>query len=56
MLISLLIAILVIGLIIYLIRLLPLEEPWKTAAIAIVVVIAIIWLLGFIPGGPGRLF
>lgn len=56
MLVTLLITILVLGLVVYLIRLLPLEEPWKTAAIAIVIVIAIIWLLGFIPGGPGRLF
>lgn len=51
MLISLLIAILVIGLLVYLIQLLPLPDPFKTIAVAIVIIICIFWLLGYFPGG-----
>lgn len=44
-LISLLIMIVVIGLIIYLIGILPIAPPFKTAAYVIAVIVAIIWLL-----------
>jgi hypothetical protein len=51
MLISLLIAVLVIGLLIWLVQLLPLPDPFKTIAMVIVVIIAILWLLqSFAPG------
>lgn len=50
MLISLLIAVLVLGLLVYLIQLLPLPDPFRTVAIAIVILIAIFWLLGYLPG------
>lgn len=51
MLISLLIAVLVIGLLIWLIQMLPLPDPFKTIAMVIVVIIALLWLLqGFGPG------
>ena len=43
-LVGLLIAILIIGLIIYLIGLLPIQQPFKSIAYAIVVIILILWL------------
>lgn len=53
MLISLLIMVLVLGLIYYCVTLLPLPPPFKTVALVIVLIIAIIWLLQFIPAGHG---
>ena len=53
MLISLLIAILVIGLLIWLIQMIPLPEPFRTVAIVIVAIIAIIWLLESLGGATG---
>jgi hypothetical protein len=51
LLISLLITVLVLALILYLISMLPIEPKFKQVAIAIFVIIAIIWLLqGFV--GP----
>jgi hypothetical protein len=50
MLISLLIAVIVCGLLVYVVQLLPISQPFKQIAIAVVVVILIIWLLSFI--GP----
>lgn len=44
-LISLLIMIVVIGLVLYLIGILPIQPPFKTAAYVIAVLIFIIWLL-----------
>jgi hypothetical protein len=54
MLISLLIAVLVIGLIFYLLSIIPLPQPWANVAKVILVVIVIIWLLSFtgMLGGP----
>lgn len=52
MLISLLVAVIVIGLLIYLVQILPLPDPWKTIAVVLVVLIAILWLVGML-GGPG---
>lgn len=52
MLVGLLITILVLGLVLYLINMLPLEQPWKNIAFVIVIIIAIISLLRFLPGGP----
>lgn len=43
-LVSLLIAILIVGLILYLIGLLPIDQPFKTIAYAIVILLLIIWL------------
>jgi hypothetical protein len=54
-----LVAILVIGLIYYLITLLPVAQPFKNIALVIVIVIAIVYLLGFVGFGGGphwRLF
>jgi hypothetical protein len=48
MLISLLIAVIVIGLIFYVLSLLPIPQPWANIAKVILVVIVIIWLLGFV--------
>ena len=55
MLVSLLIAILVIGLLVWLVQMLPLPEPFKTVAVAIIIVVCIIWLLQGFGGyvGPG---
>ena len=52
MLISLLIAVIIIGLLFYVLSLLPIAQPWKNIATVILVVIVIIWLLGYI-GAPG---
>ena len=51
MLISLLIAVIIIGLLFYVLSLLPIAQPWKNIATVILVVIVIIWLLGFVPMG-----
>lgn len=53
MLISLLVAVIVIGLLIYLVQMLPLPDPWKTIAVILVILIALIWLLGSVGGGLG---
>lgn len=47
MLISLLVAIIIIGLIFYLLSVIPLPQPWLNIAKVLLVVIVIIWLLGF---------
>ena len=52
-LVSLLIAIVVLGLLLYVVGLLPLPAPFKTIAHVIVVLIAIIYLLGILGYGPG---
>jgi hypothetical protein len=54
MLISLLIAVIVIGLLFYVLSLLPIPQPWLNIARVILIVIVIIWLLGYVglPGGP----
>jgi hypothetical protein len=44
-LIGLLVAVIVIGLIVYLVTLLPLPAPFKTIAMVLVILIAIIWLV-----------
>lgn len=48
MLISLLVTVIVIGLLYYCVTLLPLPEPFKRIAIVIFILIAIVWLLGFV--------
>lgn len=48
-LLSLLILIVVLGLIYYLITLMPLPDPFKTIAIVIFIIVAILALVGFIP-------
>lgn len=50
---SLLIAVIVLGLLIYVIGLLPLPAPFKMIANVIAIVIAIIYLLGVLGYGPG---
>lgn len=54
MLISLLIAVIVIGLLFYVLSLLPIPQPWLNIARVILIVIVIIWLLSYvgIAGGP----
>jgi hypothetical protein len=48
-LISILIVFLILGAIVYLIRLLPIAEPFRTGAIALVIAIALIYLLSLLP-------
>jgi hypothetical protein len=45
-LIGLLILVIVVGLLLYLVQVLPLQAPFKTVALVLVVLIAIVWLLG----------
>ena len=47
MLISLLVAVIIIGLVFYLLSMLPIPQPWANIAKVILVVIVIIWLLSF---------
>jgi hypothetical protein len=51
-LVSLLVLVIVAGLIWYLITLLPLPAPFKQVAMVIVILIAILVLVGYLPGGP----
>jgi hypothetical protein len=51
MLISLLIMCLVLGLLYYLIQMLPLPPPFKQIALVVIIIIAIIWLLENFGGG-----
>lgn len=50
-LISLLIFVLIMGLIYWAVGLLPLAAPFRTAVLIIFVIIFVIFLLGFLPGG-----
>ncbi len=47
MLIDLLVMVIVMGLLYWLVTLLPIPQPFKNVAIVIIVVICIIWLLSF---------
>ncbi len=51
-LIGLLVAVIVIGLLLYLVSILPIQAPFKTIAYVVVVLIAIVWLLGGLSGSP----
>lgn len=53
MLISILILCLVLGLLYYLVQMLPLPPPFKQVALVVIIVIAIIWLLESFGGGLG---
>lgn len=53
LLISLLVIGLIIGLIVYLVRILPIPAPFGNVIIAVICVIAIIWLLEALVGGGG---
>ena len=56
-LVSVLILCLVVGLIIWVIRILPIPEPFGTVVQAIIALIFVIWLLGVLLGGlPGMRF
>jgi hypothetical protein len=52
-LVSLLIAVVILGLLFYVVSLLPLPAPFKTIAQVIVIIIAILYLLGLLGYGPG---
>lgn len=57
MLIEILIAVVVFGLIYYVITLIPLPPPFRTIALVVMALIAIVWLLSFLgPGFGGPLF
>ena len=56
-LIDLLVMIIVIGLLYWLVTLLPLPEPFKTLALVVVIIFCILWILGFTGlWGPGPLW
>ncbi len=52
-LVSLLVVVIVLGLLVYLVGLLPLPAPFKTAAHVLIVLIAILYLAGLLGYGPG---
>lgn len=47
-LVSLFVLVLVFGLLLYLVRVLPIDPPFKTAAVVILIIIAILVLLGMV--------
>lgn len=53
MLIQLIIICLVMGLVFYLLQMLPIAEPFKTIVLVASIVVAIIYLLRFLPGAGG---
>ena len=55
MLLSLLVAVIIIGLLFYVLSLLPLAQPWKNIATILLVLIVIVWLLSYVgfPWGGG---
>jgi hypothetical protein len=52
--VTLLIIVIILGVVVYLVQMAPLPQPFKWAAIAIVCLIAILYLLSLLPG-HGRL-
>lgn len=52
-LVSLLVAVVILGLLIYVVGLLPLPAPFKMIAHLLIVIIAIVYLLGLLGIGPG---
>jgi hypothetical protein len=53
MLVDLLVMVIVLGLLYWLVTLLPLPPPFKTVALVIIILICVIWLLSFTSfGGP----
>ncbi len=55
MLIQLILTLAILGVIYYLITLLPIQEPFRTIINVVIIVAVIIWLLGFL-GGHGTTF
>jgi len=53
MLVELLIAVIVAGLIYWLLTLLPIPAPFKNVVLVIFIIICVIWLLGWLPFGGG---
>lgn len=49
-LVSLLVLVIVVGLVYYIITLIPLPAPFKTIALVVLALIAILWLIGGITG------
>jgi hypothetical protein len=56
MLIAILVAVIIFGLLFWLVDQLPMAAPWKLAAKVILVVIALLYFVQFIPGGHWRGF
>ena len=50
---SLLVAVIVLGLLVWVVGMLPLPAPFKTIAHVIVIIIAVVYLLGLLGYGPG---
>jgi hypothetical protein len=48
MLIDLLVLVIVVGLLFYVLSLLPLPQPWKNIATILLVLIVVLWLLGMV--------
>ncbi len=52
MLVSLLVAVIILGLLFYMVQVLPLAQPFKSVAYVILVIIAILYMTQFLPSGP----
>ena len=53
LLISVLVVCLVVGVFIWIVRLLPIPAPWNNVVIAVIALIALIWILETFLGGGG---
>ena len=51
-LVSLVVVLIVIGLVIYLVRILPIDQTFRTIIICVLILIVILWLLGQMGGIP----
>lgn len=57
LLINIIIALVILGLLYYLVMLLPIPEPFRTVIRVVVILLLIVWLLsfaGWLPGGVWR--
>lgn len=52
MLISLLVAVIVLGLVFWLLQQLPIPEPFRTIVLVILILICLFWVLSFLPNAP----
>ena len=49
MLISLLVTVIILGMLVWLVTMLPIPEPFRTVAIVIIILVCILWLVGYVP-------
>ena len=53
-LVNVLVAVVILGLLFWLVSFLPLPEPFGMIAYVVLVIIAVVWLINFLRGSSGR--